>query len=231
MATEVGIEEQTPAPGGSRAASSRSSPSATSGCTSPAWAPTSDHEVPVIVRGEGCYVCDEHGKRYLDGLVGALLRERRPRPRGARRGGRSAGRGARLLHQLELRAPAARSSWPRASPSLAPGDLNRVFFTSGGSEAVESAWKLARNYHRLRGEGTAHKLIARELAYHGTTLGALSATGLTALRTPFEPLTPGGVPRAEHEQLPLARRTATRSGRPTRSRSGSSSRARRRSPP
>jgi adenosylmethionine-8-amino-7-oxononanoate aminotransferase len=77
--------------------------------------------------------------------------------------------------------------------SLAPGDLNRVFFTSGGSEAVESAWKLAKAYHAARGEPTRHKLISRKLAYHGTSMGALSATALTPLRQPFEPLTPGGV--------------------------------------
>ncbi len=59
--------------------------------------------------------------------------------------------------------------------SLAPGDLNRVFFTSGGSEAVESAIKLARNYHRVHGKGQKHKFVAREVAYHGTSLGALSA--------------------------------------------------------
>jgi hypothetical protein len=75
--------------------------------------------------------------------------------------------------------------------SLAPGDLNRVFFTTGGSDAVESAWKLARQYHRARGEGQRYKVIARQIAYHGTTLGALAITGVPALKTPFEPLTPG----------------------------------------
>ena len=67
-----------------------------------------------------------------------------------------------------------------------------MFFTSGGSEAVESAWKLARNYHRMRGDEHRTKIIARELAYHGTSLGALAATGLEGLKTPFEPVTPGG---------------------------------------
>ena len=75
---------------------------------------------------------------------------------------------------------------------LAPRDLNRVFFTYGGSEAVESALKLARNFHRAHGKGQKHKLIAREVAYHGTSLGALSATGITELRNQFEPLAPGG---------------------------------------
>jgi adenosylmethionine-8-amino-7-oxononanoate aminotransferase len=77
--------------------------------------------------------------------------------------------------------------------SLAPADLNRVFFTSGGSEAVESALKLVRNYHRVKGNGQKTKVVAREIAYHGTSLGALSATGIPALRTQFEPLVPGGL--------------------------------------
>src|SRR4029079_5967202 len=75
--------------------------------------------------------------------------------------------------------------------NLAPGDLNRVFFTSGGSEAVESAWKLSRQYHKLTGNPLKTKIISRETAYHGTTFGALSITGITPLRTPFEPLVPG----------------------------------------
>jgi adenosylmethionine-8-amino-7-oxononanoate aminotransferase len=75
---------------------------------------------------------------------------------------------------------------------LAPGNLNRVFFTSGGSEAVESAWKLAKSYHAARGEPRRHKIVSRLLAYHGSSMGALTATGLPALREPFEPLTPGG---------------------------------------
>jgi len=73
--------------------------------------------------------------------------------------------------------------------SLAPGDLNRVFFVSGGSEAVESAWKLARQYHAVRGE-RRWKAVSRQTAYHGTTMGALSINGIPALRTPFEPLVP-----------------------------------------
>jgi adenosylmethionine-8-amino-7-oxononanoate aminotransferase len=88
--------------------------------------------------------------------------------------------------------------------ALAPGDLNRVFFTSGGSEAVESALKLARQYHKLTGHPNKTKVIAREIAYHGTTLGALTATGISGLRAPFEPLTPGGchVPNTNLYRLP-----------------------------
>jgi adenosylmethionine-8-amino-7-oxononanoate aminotransferase len=147
-------------------------------------------EVPVIVRGEGCYVWDEHGKRYLDGLS-ALFCVNIGHGRGD-----IAQAGADQAKELGFY-----TNWSYAHPpaielaariaSLAPGDLNRVFFTSGGSEAVESAYKLARQYHKLTGNPTKTKLIAREIAYHGTSLGALSATGITSLRTAFEPLTPG----------------------------------------
>ncbi len=150
------------------------------------------HAVPVIVRGEGCYVYDEHGKRYFDGLSALYCV--------------NVGHG-----RAELGAAAARQSrelgfytnWSYAHPpsielaariaGLAPGNLNRVFFTSGGSESVESAWKLAKAYQRAIGQPNRYKLVARNLAYHGVSMGALTATGLTPLRTPFEPLTPGGI--------------------------------------
>src|SRR3954447_20465634 len=165
-----------------------------------------DHEMPVIVRGDGCYVWDEHGKRYLDGLSALFCVNA---GHGRAEIGEAAARQAKELGFFTV--------WSYAHPraielaarvaSLAPGDLNRVFFTSGGSEAVESAWKLARNYHRIRGDGQRTKLIARELAYHGTSLGALAATGLTALRAPFEPLTPGGchVPHTNSYRWPAGR--------------------------
>src|SRR5271165_4847742 len=149
------------------------------------------HAVPVIVRGDGCYVFDEHGKRYLDGLSALYCV--------------NVGHGRAELADAaaaQARELAFYTNWSYAHPrsielaariaGLAPGNLNRVFFTSGGSESVESAWKLAKAYHSARGEGKRHKLISRKLAYHGTSMGALTATGLTALRTPFEPLTPGG---------------------------------------
>jgi adenosylmethionine-8-amino-7-oxononanoate aminotransferase len=149
------------------------------------------HEVPIIVRGEGCYVYDEHGNRYLDGLSALFCVN-------AGHGRTELGEAAaRQVEELDFY-----TLWSYAHPraielatrlaSLAPGDLNRVFFTSGGSEAVESVLKLARNYHRMRGNGQKHKTIAREIAYHGTSLGALSATGITELRSQFEPLAPGG---------------------------------------
>jgi adenosylmethionine-8-amino-7-oxononanoate aminotransferase len=148
-------------------------------------------EIPIIVGGDGCYVFDEHGNRYLDGLSALFCVN-------AGHGRTELGEAAaRQVDELDFY-----TLWSYAHPraielaariaSLAPGDLNRVFFTSGGSESVESALKLARNYHRMHGKGQKHKVIAREIAYHGTSLGALSATGITDLRSQFEPLTPGG---------------------------------------
>ncbi len=165
-------------------------------------------DVPMIVRGDGCYLEDTNGKRYLDGLAGLF----------SVNAGYGFGReiGEAALEQMsEL---PFYTTWSYAHPravelaaevaSLAPGDLNRVFFVSGGSEAVESAWKLARQYYQAReGHQTAvgiepgtrvepgkagrrYKAIARRLAYHGTTMGALSLNGIPQIRQPFEPLVP-----------------------------------------
>jgi adenosylmethionine-8-amino-7-oxononanoate aminotransferase len=160
-------------------------------------------DVPIIVRGDGCYVWDEHGKRYLDGLSALFCV--------------NVGHGRADIAQAgadQAKELGFFTNWSYAHPraielaariaSLAPGDLNRVFFTSGGSEAVESALKLARQYFKLAGKPNKTKVIAREVAYHGTSLGALSATGITALREPFEPLTPGGrhVPNTNTYRMP-----------------------------
>ncbi|HVX19989.1 MAG TPA: aspartate aminotransferase family protein [Acidimicrobiales bacterium] len=150
------------------------------------------HEVPVMVRGEGAYVWDQSGKRYLDGLSGLFTSQI---GHGRTELAEAASKQASELAYFPL--------WTYAHPraielaervaSLAPGDLNRVFFTTGGSEAVESAWKLARQYFRLTGQPYRTKVISRDIAYHGTTLGALSITGIPELKTPFEPLVPGSV--------------------------------------
>jgi adenosylmethionine-8-amino-7-oxononanoate aminotransferase len=151
-----------------------------------------DHEVPVIVRGQGAYVFDQHGKRYLDGLSGLFTVQ--------------VGHG-----RVELAEAAAKQAselayfplWSYAHPrgieladriaQLAPGDLNRVFFTTGGSEAVESAWKLARQYFKTIGQPQRWKVVSRDISYHGTTMGALSITGVPELKTAFEPLVPGAI--------------------------------------
>ena len=147
-------------------------------------------EVPIIVRGEGAYIWDAHGKRYLDGLAGLFT--------------------VQLGHgRTELAEAAAKQMselaffplWSYAHPkaielaerltTYTPGDLNRVFFTTGGGEAVESAWKLAKQYFKLTGKPMKHKVISRAVAYHGTPQGALSITGIPDAKKFFEPLVPG----------------------------------------
>jgi adenosylmethionine-8-amino-7-oxononanoate aminotransferase len=152
----------------------------------------SEDGLPIIVRGDGCYLEDTRGRRYLDALAG-LFTVQIGYGFGEELGRVAAAQMAELPYY---------TNWSYAHPraielavavaDLAGEPLNRVFFVSGGSEAVEAAWKLARQYHALRGE-RRWKVIARELAYHGTTLGALSINGVPALRAPFEPLVPGVV--------------------------------------
>jgi adenosylmethionine-8-amino-7-oxononanoate aminotransferase len=146
-------------------------------------------EIPTIVRGEGAYIYDSHDRRYLDGLAGLFVVQ--------------AGHGRTELAEA-ARKQAEKLAffpiWSYAHPGAidlaervagyAPGDLNRVFFTTGGGEAVESAWKLAKNYFKLTGRPGKHKVISRAIAYHGTPHGALSITGLPGLKAPFEPLVP-----------------------------------------
>ncbi len=162
-----------------------------------------DHEIPIIVRGEGCYVWDEHGKRYLDGLSALFCVNIGHGRADVVQAGADQAKELGFFTNWSYAHPRAIELAARVA-GYAPGDLNRVFFTSGGSEAVESALKLARQYHKLTGKPTKHKVIAREIAYHGTSLGALSATGITGLRQPFEPLTPGGchVPNTNTYRLP-----------------------------
>jgi adenosylmethionine-8-amino-7-oxononanoate aminotransferase len=148
-------------------------------------------DVPIIVRGDGCYVWDEHGNRYLDALSALFCVNIGHGRADVAQAGADQAKDLGFYTTWSYAHPPAIELAARIA-SLAPGDLNRVFFTSGGSEAVESAYKLARQYHKLTGNPNKTKLIAREIAYHGTSLGALSATGITSLRTPFEPLTPGG---------------------------------------
>jgi len=161
-------------------------------------------DVPVIVRGEGPWVWDSTGKRYLDGLSGLYVV--------------MAGHGRRELAEAGARQASQLAYfpiWSYAHPTaielaerlaeLAPGDINRIFFTTGGSEAVESAWKLARQYFKAIGQPTRTKAISREISYHGTTMGALSITGYEAIKKPFEPLVPGTstVPNTDFYRAPV----------------------------
>lgn len=147
-------------------------------------------ELPVITRGEGCYLYDDSGRRFLDGLAGLFCvnigHGRTDIPAAA----------SKQMEKL-----AYWTNWSAAHPAsaeaaatiaeLAPGDLDVVFFVNSGSEAVESAVKFARQYHRSQGEPQRTKIIARDMAYHGTTLGALAVTGIPKYKEPFGPLMPG----------------------------------------
>ncbi len=148
--------------------------------------------MPIIERGDGCYVWDNHGKRFLDGLAGLYTTQvgyGRPEL-------------AKAAHDQMLKLGFF-PNWTYAHPmavdlaarlaDLAPGDIDRVFFTSGGSEAVESAFKLCRQYFKATGQPDRIKVISRNLSYHGVTMGALSITGLEGAKTPFEPLVPGAL--------------------------------------
>jgi adenosylmethionine-8-amino-7-oxononanoate aminotransferase len=149
-----------------------------------------DGEVPIIVRGDGCYLEDSKGKRYLDALAGLFSVNI----------GYGFGEEVGEAAAAQMRELPFYTNWGYAHPraielasevaSLTPGDLNRFFFVSGGSEAVESAWKLARQYYTARGDGRRWKAISRHVAYHGTTMGALSINGIPEIRAPFEPLVP-----------------------------------------
>ncbi len=145
-------------------------------------------ELQVIVRGDGCHVEDAAGRRYLDALAG-LFCVNIGYGFGEEMGEAAAAQMRELPFAINWTFAHPRSIELAGSCGLAPGDLNRVFFVSGGSEAVEAAWKLARQHYTARGE-RRWKAIARRVAYHGTTMGALSINGCADLRAPFEPLVP-----------------------------------------
>jgi adenosylmethionine-8-amino-7-oxononanoate aminotransferase len=157
----------------------------------------------IITRGEGVHIWDSDGNKYIDGLSGLFVVQ--------------AGHG-----RTELAEAAAKQAeqlaffplWSFATPTAielaeriagyAPGDLNRVFFTTGGGEAVESAWKLAKQYFKVTGKPGKYKVLSRSIAYHGTPQGALAITGIPAFKAPFDPPTPGGfrVPNTNFYRAP-----------------------------
>src|SRR6201993_5133965 len=158
---------------------------------------------PIIARGEGVTIWDDRGKSYLDGLSGLFTVQV---GHGRAELAEAAARQARTLAYFPL--------WSYATPTAielaeriahyAPGELNRVFFTTGGTEAVETAWKVAKQYFKLTGKPGKHKVISRSIAYHGTTHGALAITGLPRFKAPSEPVTPGGfrVPNTNFYRAP-----------------------------
>jgi len=147
-------------------------------------------KLPVIVSGEGCYVTDNKGKTYIDGLAGLFTTQ--------------VGHGRSELAEVAAKQMKELGFFPNWSfqhprslemaeklAEIAPGNLNSTFFVSSGSEAVEAVIKVARQYHKANGEPTRYKFISRKIAYHGTTMGALSVNGIPAFRAPFEPLLQG----------------------------------------
>jgi len=147
--------------------------------------------VPIIVRGEGHRIWDDRGREYIDGLAGLFTV--------------NAGHGRKRLAEVAAKQAeqlAFFPIWSYAHPAAieladrladdAPGDLNKVFFSTGGGEAVETAFKLAKYYWKLQGKPGKHKVISRSVAYHGTPQGALAITGIPAIKEMFEPVTPGG---------------------------------------
>ncbi|HVQ17518.1 MAG TPA: aminotransferase class III-fold pyridoxal phosphate-dependent enzyme, partial [Actinomycetes bacterium] len=147
-----------------------------------------DAEIPVFVRGEGCEVVDVHGKHFIDGLSGLYCANL----------GHSFGAEVGSVAKAQLAELAFTPTWSVAHPraaeladriaALAPAGLGRVFFTTGGGEANEAMWKMARQWHAAQGQPQRVKAIARRTAYHGTSLGALSFTGIDFCREPFLPL-------------------------------------------
>jgi adenosylmethionine-8-amino-7-oxononanoate aminotransferase len=160
-------------------------------------------DLPVIVRGEGSYLYDESGTRFLDGLAGLFC---------VNMGHGRSDIPAAATKQMEQLA--YWTNWSAAHPAsveaatliagLAPGDLNTVFFVNSGSEAVESAIKFARQYHVSQGQPQRTKIISRDMSYHGTTLGALAVTGIPKFKAAFGPLMPGvrHVPHTLGEVVP-----------------------------
>ena len=162
-----------------------------------------DREVPIIVRGEGCHVWDDRGNRYLDGLSALFCNNIGHGRADVAQAGADQAKELGFFTTWAYPHPRSIELATRIA-GLAPEGLDRVFLTSGGSESVDSALKLARHYHRLAGKPTKTKFIARTMSYHGTTYGAMAATGLTFLREPYEPMAPGAchVPATNVYRLP-----------------------------
>src|ERR1700739_4374732 len=146
---------------------------------------------PIITRGQGVTIWDDKGNSYIDGLSGLFaVQDGHGRAELAEAPAKQAER-LGFFPLWSYATPPAIELAERLS-TYAPGDLNRVFFTTGGGEAIESAWKLAKQYLKLTGKPEKYKVISRSVAYHGTPHGALAITGLPAFKAPFEPMTPGG---------------------------------------
>ncbi|MCK0207405.1 aspartate aminotransferase family protein [Starkeya koreensis] len=142
---------------------------------------------PVLARGEGVYLWDSAGRRYLDGSSGAMVSNighSNPAVLAAMRRQMDL---STFGYRLHFENEPAEALATRIAQRM-PEGLDRVFFVSGGSEAVESCLKLARQYKLARGEGQRWKVISRFPSYHGSTLGALAVTGMSLMSAPFAPM-------------------------------------------
>jgi len=142
---------------------------------------------PLVGRAEGIYFWDRAGKRYIDGSSGAMVANighGNPRVLAAMRRQMEE---ATFAYRLHFENEAAETLARRIAARMPPG-LDRVFFVSGGSEAVESCVKLARQYAVATGQASRYKIISRFPSYHGATLGALALTGYTPMTSPFAPM-------------------------------------------
>ena len=158
---------------------------------SPWQALTTCSDRRILVSGHGCTVVDVHGRAYLDALSGLWLVN-------VGHGRRAIAEAmARQAHTLAYASASRATTLPTIQLAtllarLTPGDLSTVLFSSGGSEAVESALKITRQYHMLRGEPERYKVIARRGSYHGATYGAMSVSGAPQSVDPYySPLMPG----------------------------------------
>ncbi len=144
---------------------------------------------PVITKAEGHFIWDQHGNKLFDGLSSLFCTNA---GHGRERLAEAAAKQMKKLDFFPIWGYAHEPSVELAERILAyaPKSIDRVFFTTGGGEANETAWKLAKQYFKLIGKPTKHKVISRMTAYHGTSHGALSLTGIAAMKKQFEPLVP-----------------------------------------
>jgi adenosylmethionine-8-amino-7-oxononanoate aminotransferase len=151
--------------------------------------PYQKNDMPIITRASGHHFWDSTGKRYFDGISSLFSVNA---GHGRERLAEAAAKQMKQLDYFPL--------WSHAHPagielaerliSYAPKSLSRVFFTTGGGEANETAWKLAKQYFKMTGKPMKHKVLTRAVAYHGTSHGALSLTGIPSMKKMFEPLVP-----------------------------------------
>jgi adenosylmethionine-8-amino-7-oxononanoate aminotransferase len=146
-----------------------------------------DREYTTLVRGEGVFLFDSSGKRYLDGSGGAVVvNVGHGRPEVAEAIGQQA-RTVAYAHGTQFTTEALEQACAELANHLPPG-LSKVYLVSGGSEATETAIKLARQYQLACGRPTRYQVVGRWPSYHGSTIAALSASGRASLRRPYQPL-------------------------------------------